>query len=384
MRADLARVREIDPRHHDAQFGLGLYDYYADVLPRVAKVVRFLARMPGGDRKRGLQSIEDAGLRSTLHRTEARVQLYEIYAFYEDQPGRAMDEMETLRRAYPTHPLWALKALEHLRARLGAYGEAVAAGRAILARAARGEANYAGRWVPALARLEMGHALVSDLRPGEARPLLRAVVDDGLPGNPAGLARAQYLLGASLEMDAERAAALPYYRQASAGPEGEWRDRARDAIETPLSAARVRALAALGEARRKRESNHPKDAVPLAAEALRLWPESTEAALLVAEDRLQSGDVAGARAVWPRADPQQIAETPWLGPWQWLLEAEGHDLEGRRADAVQQYKKVLKDPYRRPDLKRRAEAGLARPFAPASRPAHLQGLHAISTGRSTT
>jgi tetratricopeptide (TPR) repeat protein len=384
MRTDLDRARDIDPQHPDALFGLGLYDYYADVLPRAAKVVRFLARMPGGDRERGLASIEEAGRRSALHRTEARVQLYEIHAFYEDAPGRAMDEMDALRRQYPTHPLWALKAVEHLRARLGAYAESVAAGRAILARAARGEPNYAGRWVPALARLEMGHALVSDLRPADARPFLLAVVTDGLPGNPAGLARARLLLGASLEMDGDRAAALPHYRIAASGADGEWRDRARDAFSSPMPAERVRALGALGKARRQREGNHGGEAVSLAAEALRLWPESMEASLTLVDARLGSGEGEGARAVWPREDPRQVAETPWLRPWQWLLEAEKDDLEGRREDAVQQYKKVLKDPFRRPDLKRRAEAGIKAPFH--SRPARVtpHAPRAFSTALSTT
>ena len=36
MREDLARVRALDPQHEDALFGLGLYDYYADVLSRAA------------------------------------------------------------------------------------------------------------------------------------------------------------------------------------------------------------------------------------------------------------------------------------------------------------------------------------------------------------
>ena len=384
MREDLARVRELDPQHHDALFGLGLYDYYADVLPRAAKVVRFLARMPGGDRRRGLASIEAAGARSAFHRTEARVQLYEIHAFYEDRPDRAMDALDFLRKEYPTHPLWALKTLEHLRARLGAYGEAVAAGRAILARSARGEENYKGPWVPALARLEMGHALVSDLRPEEARPFLLAVVANGLPGNPGGLTRARFLLGLSLERAGDRAEALPHYQSAAAGTEGEWRERARDAVSSPLPPERVRALAALGNARRRRDSNRATEAIAFAGEALRLWPQSMEAALTLVEDRLGRGDAAGARAAWPRADARQVAETPWLRAWEWLLEAEADDLEGRRAEAVQQYKKVLQDAYRRADLRRRAEAGSKAPFSPRPVGVRFPPRRGISTALSTT
>ena len=383
MREDLTRVRALDPRHRDARFGLGLYDYYADVLPRAAKVIRFLARMPGGDRRRGLASIDEAANRSELHRTEARVQLYEIYAFYEDRPGLAMDQLDDLRQRYPTHPLWALKAIEHLRARLGAYGEAVAVGRAILARADGGEPNYEGPWVPALARLEMGHALVSDLRPREARSLLLAVVADGMPGNAAGAARARCLLGASLEMDGDRPAALAHYRIAAGGADGEWSERARAALSAPIPVARVRALAALGAARR-REASHGEGAVSLARDALSLWPESMEAALTLVDDRLAAGDLPGAREVWPRADPGQAAETPWLRPWEWLLAAERDDLEGRREEAVQQYKKVLKDTLRRPDFEQRAEAGIKGPFAPTARPGRFPRLRAISTGLSTT
>ncbi len=377
MREDLTRVRELDPEHHDALFGLGLYDYYADVLPRAAKLIRFLARIPGGDRRRGLASIEDAGNRSTLHRTEARVQLFEIYAFYEERPGRAMDQLDELRRLYPTHPLWALKAVEHLRARLGAYGDAVAAGREILARAARGEPNYRGPWVPALARLEMGHALVSDLRPAEARPVLLAVVNDSIPGNAAAATRARYLLGRSLELEGDREGALAHYRIAAGGADKEWRQRANTAVSTPIAPARVRALAALGEARRRRAAKRGEDAIPMAREALRHWPQSVEAALTLVDERLGAGDAAGARAVWPRADPGQQAETPWLRPWEWLLEAERHDLEGRREEAVQQYKKVLQDPFRRADLEARAEAGIKGRFRPLARLRAVPGPHTI-------
>ena len=404
MRADLTRVRELDPRHHDAQFGLGLYDYYADVLPRAAKLIRFLARIPGGDRRRGLASIEDAGTRSTFHRTEARVQLYEIYAFYEEQPGRAMDQLDELRRLYPTHPLWALKAVEHLRARLGAYADAVAAGREILARAAEGEPNYRGPWVPALARLEMGHALVSDLRPAEARPFLLPVAKDGIPGNAAAAVRARYLLGRSLEMEGDREGALAHYRIAAGGADKEWRTRANAAVSTPIPPARVRALAALGEARRRREakrfpwrregdaenqrgrihSGGANDVIPLAREALRHWPQSMEAALTLVEERLAAGDARGALAAWPRPDPRQQAETPWLRPWEWLLAGERLDLEGRREEAVQQYKKVLQDTFRRGDLEERAEAGIKRLFHPSAGHGRFRSPRTISTALSTT
>ena len=83
------------------------------------------------------------------------------------------------------------------------------------------------------------------------------------------------------------------------------------------------------------------------------WPKSASGA----------GDAAGARRAWPRADARQLAETPWLRPWEWLLEAQRDDLEGRREEAVRQYKKVLQEPFRRRDLEGRAEAGIKGAFS---------------------
>ena len=384
MREDLMRVRSLDPSHDDALLGLGLYDYYADVLPKAAKVIRFLARIPGGDRARGLASIEEAAQGTTLHHTEARVQLYEIHAFYEERPGRAMDQLDVLRRRYPTHPLWALRSVEHLRARLGAYDDAVGLGREILARAGRGETNFKGPWVPALARLEIGHALLSDLRPADARTHLLPVAREGIPGYAAAAARARYLLGRSLELEGDRIGALAHYRLAAEGAQGEWRNAARSAMAKPMADSRARALVALGTARRHREAGRRGDAVRAAREALGEWPESIEAALVVVEDRLREGDAPGASAAWPRMDAAQVTETPWLRHWEWLLDAERHDLQGRREEALRQYKKVLQGGSRRRDLTTRAEAGIkASPrhkpvLGPAGR------LHRISTPLSTT
>ena len=39
----------------DAHFGIGIYQYYADVAPAAAKLLRWLLLLPGGDRVKGLQ-----------------------------------------------------------------------------------------------------------------------------------------------------------------------------------------------------------------------------------------------------------------------------------------------------------------------------------------
>jgi len=49
----LDRAIALDPDLDDAYFGLGLYEYYADVAPAAAKVLRFLLLLPGGNGPKG-------------------------------------------------------------------------------------------------------------------------------------------------------------------------------------------------------------------------------------------------------------------------------------------------------------------------------------------
>jgi hypothetical protein len=363
MRQDLLLVRDRDPLSRDALFGLGLYDYYADVLPRLVKVLRFLARIPGGDRERGLSAIEEAGEEPSLHWTEIHAQLYEIYAFYEVKPDLALREIGELHRRYPGWPLWGLKMAEHLRDRMGLYAESAEVARAVAEREERRPPRERGGAAAVLARLSWGESRLRDLRFEETRravaPLL---VDRGTPD--AMRTRAHLLAGLSLERQGDRAAALLEYRQVLEGPDKELRRQAQKAMGSPLPAAEVQALRALAEARRLREGGHERDAGRLYREALAGRPLSREAALGVAEDELREGNVDGARRALHDASDEEERESPWLRPWGWLLEARLHDVAGRRAAAVRLYKKVSEEPYGRAAWREAAEAGLRRPFTP--------------------
>ena len=49
----LERTVQLDPTIVDAHFGIGLYEYYADVASSAAKLLRWLLFLPGGDRREG-------------------------------------------------------------------------------------------------------------------------------------------------------------------------------------------------------------------------------------------------------------------------------------------------------------------------------------------
>jgi len=364
MRDDLLQVRRLDSLNKDALFGLGLYDYYTDVLPRLTKVLRFFAGMPGGDRARGLAEIEESREGSAFHRTEAMLQLYEIHAFYEASPDRAQEEIAELRSRYPGSPFWALKLAEHERDRLGLYQEAASVARDILASSESGHANYSPT-VAEMAKLSLGESLLLDLRLSAARDAVLGVRTASLLG------RREFLLGRVLELEGDRQAALARYGAASTDP--LLRRRARRLLAAPLSAAEVAAATTLGEARRLLERGHRQEAAALCRDALRVWPASTEAALRVAEDDLLKGRPAAAGERLRRLAATEDPQPPWVRPWTQLLLGRLYDLEGNRSAAVNEYKKVYNAPYGQTRLREWALEGLQRAYVPDTiRPASDQ------------
>ncbi|HET7293163.1 MAG TPA: hypothetical protein VFM88_12110 [Vicinamibacteria bacterium] len=354
MREDLLRVVALEPGHEDARFGLALYDYYADVLPRMLKLLRLLAGLPGGDRERGLAGLRRAAHRARWHGTEAQAQLYEILAFYEEDHDQALAAIRSLREQYPGSPLWGLKLTEHLRDRLSLYRKAADLSQEVARNAAGGHPNYAPL-VGRMADLALGHALLLDLRFEEARAALLRVtqagdVSDGLS------ARAQLLAGESLELEDARAAALPHYRAAAASRDPDVSRAARNALDRSLPAPRVAATPHLARGRRLLEEGRDAEAHAAFAEAARCWPESQEAALRLAARDLAAGAAGRARRTLEGLLGRRRLEPSWVRPEATLLLAglrEGDD----RAAAVVLYKTVWERPGG--DEARRREAARA-------------------------
>jgi hypothetical protein len=82
----LERAVTLDPSMHDARYGSGLYQYYADVAPSALKFLRWFLLLPGGDRIAGLQAMEQARTRAQVFRSEAGYQLHLVYLWYEKEP----------------------------------------------------------------------------------------------------------------------------------------------------------------------------------------------------------------------------------------------------------------------------------------------------------
>jgi tetratricopeptide (TPR) repeat protein len=113
MNADLA----------DADFGLGLYNYYIDTLSAAARVLRFFMGIPGGSKKEGIRQLHVAIEEGVLVPPGARFYLAIDLHNYDQQYERALEIIGPLVEKYPSNPLFQM-AQGDLFAKLGRKHEA--------------------------------------------------------------------------------------------------------------------------------------------------------------------------------------------------------------------------------------------------------------------
>jgi len=112
VRAALEEALRLDPDMADAHFGIGIYEYYADVASTAAKIFRWLLFLPGGDRVKGLAAIDRTRTSGDLLRAEAEYQRYVIDIWYEHQPDEALALLRSLDARYPANPLFLQRIAE--------------------------------------------------------------------------------------------------------------------------------------------------------------------------------------------------------------------------------------------------------------------------------
>jgi hypothetical protein len=326
MREALVAARAAGVDALDLDFGLGLYDYYADTLPRFFKVVAFLMRIPGGDRDRGLASIARVARGgSFFHDDEARVQMYDIHSYFEGRPDRSIHWIREMWRLHRDWPLWGLKLAQLLGEPMGLWGESAAVARDILATAEEGRRPNYQPVVGAMARVLLAEALLGDLR-----------IEDACAATQ------------------DRGAELPL----------DWRGRAERVRARCVELARDtgspagKALVLLAQARRLRESGDTAGADATCLRAFQAFPASPEARLCAAEHTLQAGRPAAARALAGSA--LEAEGPPELRPFARLLVARARESEGDTAEALRQYRAAWDEPLGRPAVRAEAAAAIVR------------------------
>jgi tetratricopeptide (TPR) repeat protein len=124
-REHLLRAKSLDPDFADADFGLGLYNYYVDTLSAVARILRFFMGIPGGSKQEGVRLLEHAIALGALTPNVARFYLALNLHRYDQQYEKALDVLSPLAEKYPANPLFQL-ARGDLYAKLGRKQQALA------------------------------------------------------------------------------------------------------------------------------------------------------------------------------------------------------------------------------------------------------------------
>jgi len=143
VRGYLEKTLALDPQLHDAYFGIGMYHYYADVMPAAAKFLRMLLFLPGGNREQGLREMRQARDRGVLVSGEADFQLHWLYVWYEQAPATAIELLRGLDARYPTNPVFLQRIAEISRDDLHDHQASAATWQALLARARAGAVERA-------------------------------------------------------------------------------------------------------------------------------------------------------------------------------------------------------------------------------------------------
>ncbi len=124
-REHLLRAIQLDSLLVDAEFGLGLYNYYADTLSAIAKLLSFFMGIPGGNKQEGIRQLEQVIAEGVLTPANARFYLALDLHRYDQQYEKALAVIGPLVDKYPSNPLFQL-ARGDLYAKLGRKDQALA------------------------------------------------------------------------------------------------------------------------------------------------------------------------------------------------------------------------------------------------------------------
>ena len=155
----LDRTLALAPSLVDAQFGLGLYEYYADIAPTAAKILRVFLMLPGGDRTRGLARMQQTRQAGDLLADEAAFQLHVVYFWYENRAADAIALLGELVKRHPRNPYFRRAIADAETVYLHDISAAAASWRE-LARLA--DTNAVNEAAMARAEAHLGHAIALD------------------------------------------------------------------------------------------------------------------------------------------------------------------------------------------------------------------------------
>lgn len=101
------KAYELDPNNYDVLLGIGIYNYYADIMPDRYPIVKpLMIFFPSGDRKRGLEQLSLAATNSKYAKVEATYFLMQNYFNFEKDYSKALELARQLHARYPRNSVF--------------------------------------------------------------------------------------------------------------------------------------------------------------------------------------------------------------------------------------------------------------------------------------
>lgn len=94
------KVVELAPDDGDPYLGLGIYHYYADVVPKIIRIFDFILNM-GGDKELGFRELEQAIGHGFFTKHEAKFFLADVFMKFERRPHDALPLLLDLTQSFP-------------------------------------------------------------------------------------------------------------------------------------------------------------------------------------------------------------------------------------------------------------------------------------------
>jgi tetratricopeptide (TPR) repeat protein len=133
---------KIAPGNYDILLGIGIYNYYAEVIPEQYPVVKpVMVFFPSGDRQKGIRQLVQAGLHAKYAAGEANFFLLQLYTTYEKQYEKGAEMGRTLLERYPRNVL-IHRYLGRCYVNLSQWSESQAVFTEILKRCINGSTGY--------------------------------------------------------------------------------------------------------------------------------------------------------------------------------------------------------------------------------------------------
>ncbi len=99
------KAYELDPKNNDILLGMGIYNYYAEIIPAEYPIVKpFMVFLPSGDRKKGIEQLKSAAQHAKYARTEASYFLMQNFFLYEKDYQAALLLARQLNKDFPSNP----------------------------------------------------------------------------------------------------------------------------------------------------------------------------------------------------------------------------------------------------------------------------------------